>query len=133
MPHKTPGNRLAFTLIEIIVVVAIIGLMLLILIPMLVVGHKRSKAESVLQDLTALNTAVHQYAVDTGKSSGFSPVYQDLRKYLDKKSHVFKSGGRDYCGNAYGPFIVDTPPKVPQQTYLYFSAVVDDGFWSVYH
>jgi prepilin-type N-terminal cleavage/methylation domain-containing protein len=133
MSIKSPGKPSAFTLIEIVVVVAIIGMMLLIVIPMVTVGRKRSKAQSVFDDLKTLNAAVQQYAVDTGRGPGFNPVFQDLRKYLDKKSYVYRSGGRDLRGNVYGPFSVDTPPKVPEKTYLYFSGVVDDAYWSVYH
>jgi len=133
MSKKSPGKQAAFTLIEIAVIIGIIAMMIIIIFPMIIVGGKRSKAENVLNDLKTLNSAVHQYAVDTGKSSGFNPVFQDLRKYLDKKSYVYRSGGVDVCGNVYGPFIVDTPPRVPEKTYLHFSGVVEDAYWSVYH
>ena len=132
MPEKFSRKRPAFTLIEIVVIVAIIGMMIFILVPMFVVGRKRVKAENVLNDLKVLNSAVHLYAVDTGKSSGFNPEFKDLKKYLDKKSHVYQLDGKDRCGNAYGKFIVDMPPKVPEITYEYFSGVVDDSFWSIY-
>ncbi|MEI8342065.1 MAG: hypothetical protein WCH43_11100, partial [Verrucomicrobiota bacterium] len=113
--------------------VAIIAMMIIIVIPMVIVGSKRSKAENVLNDLKALDVAVHQYAVDTGRSSGFNPVYPDLKKYLDKNSYVYRTGGKDVRGNIYGPFIVDTPPRVPDQTFIYFSGVVEDSYWSIYH
>ena len=132
MSDQIPGKRSAFTLIEIVVIVGILGMIILIVVPMMVVGHKRSKAEIVMSDLKTLNKAIHQYAVETGRSSGFAPTYKDIRKYLDKNSNVYRSDGKDLCGNAYGPFSVDIPPKVPEQTYDYFSSVVDDAYWSIY-
>jgi len=120
-------------LIEIVVVIAIIGMMIIIVFPMAWVGRKRSRAEKVLNDLSALDSAIHQYAADTGRGSGFNPVFQDLKKYLDKKSYVYRSGGKDLCGNLYGPFVVDTPPRVPEKTHRYFSSAVDDAYWSIYH
>ena len=131
--HKKPfGKKSAFTLIEVVVIVAIIALMFLIVVPMLVIGHKRSKAKYVLDDLKALNVAVQQYAVETGRSSGFTPTYIDIKRYLDPKSYVYRSGGLDIEGNKYGPFIVDVPPKIPEKTFDYFSGVIEESFWSVY-
>jgi len=133
MSFKFPKKRPAFTLIEIIVVIAIIAMMVVIIVPMIAVSFKRSRAGVVLNDLKTLDTAIHQYATDTEKNSGFNPDYQDLKKYLDKNSQVYRSDGKDSRGNVYGPFTVGAPPKVPENTYFYFSGVVDDSFWSVYH
>jgi len=131
--QKMPSpRRSAFTLVEVVVILVIIALMMMIVIPMAIIGRKRSKARHVLDDLTALNIAVQQYSVDTGKGSGFNPNFQDLRKYLNKTTYVYKSGGTDILGNKYGPFIVDIPPKVPGKTYLYFNNVVEDAYWSIF-
>ena len=152
MPKSTSPQRSAFTLIEIVVVMGILALMIAILIPSIVVAHKRSQAETVLTDLRALDGAMHQYTdrsggeirigrlsvtpretVDPGVQSGSDIQFSDIKKYLKKDTRVFKTNGRDPLGNPYGPFTVGKPPQVPERTYEFFSGVVDDSYWSIYH
>jgi type II secretory pathway pseudopilin PulG len=122
----------AFTLIEVVVMVVIIAAMIAVIAPMIYVSHKRSRARVVLNDLRALDAALHQYAVDTARNTGFKTDFSDVKKYLPGNTHVFKTGGKDIFGREYGPFTVDTPPKVPAPTYWFFSEVVEEGFWSAY-
>ncbi|MGH8638576.1 MAG: type II secretion system protein [Burkholderiales bacterium] len=56
-----------FTLIELIVVLAIIGLLLSIAAPRFSVGVDRSREAVLRQNLKAIRSALDQYHADTGK------------------------------------------------------------------
>ena len=60
--HPTQASR-AFTLVEIMIVVAIIALLCAIAIPNMLRARKRSQAVSVLTDLRLIDAARYQYAI----------------------------------------------------------------------
>jgi type II secretory pathway pseudopilin PulG len=122
--------RRGFTIIEIVVILIIIALMLVIIVPHFFNGLKVRKAEAVKADLTALNSAIEHYALDSGKVGGAQVQYADVRKYLDPASEVYRRNGRDLFGDSYGPFTVGTPPSVPPKTADRLSAVAGQDFWS---
>jgi len=131
MPLSSAARaRRGFTIIEIIVVLIIIALMLIIVVPHLFNETKVRKAEEVRADLVALNSAVEHYALDNGKVGGTEVQYADIRKYLDPKSYVYRSGGTDVFGNTYGPFTVGSPPSVPADTAEKLEGVAGADFWS---
>ena len=59
-------NQAAFTLVELMITVAIVGMLASIAIPMLQEAMMRSKRNSASSDLRVLRDAIHQYAVDEG-------------------------------------------------------------------
>ena len=63
-----------------------------------------------------LDSATDQYAIENNKTSGMTPNFTDLKSYL-KTGSVLYSTGADIFGNSYGPFTVDTIPKVPINAY----------------
>ena len=71
-----------FTLVEIMIVVALIALLATISIPNYVRARKRSQAALILQDLRALDTAVDQYAIESNKATGAPYVWTALLPYL---------------------------------------------------
>jgi prepilin-type N-terminal cleavage/methylation domain-containing protein len=128
--YSAARARRGFTIIEIIVVVIIIALMLIIIVPHLFNESKVRKAEQERNDLVALNSAVEHYALDNGKVGGAEVQYGEIRKYLDPKSYVYRSGGTDVFGNAYGPFTVGSPPAVPADAAQKLEGVEGADFWS---
>jgi type II secretory pathway pseudopilin PulG len=133
MPQQLPyipRSRRAFTLIEIIVILVIIGLMLLIVVPHYLIEFKAKKAARVKADLVALNAAIEQYALENGKVSGDPVDFDSLRKYLDQNSDAYRTGGKDAFGDTYGPFIVGSRPPVPSRTEDDLSSTVPPEFWS---
>ncbi|SRR5579862_47457 len=125
-------RRGGFTLVEIMIVVAIIGLLAAIAIPNWIRGRKRSQATRTLDELRILDSALDQYAMDNSKLSGATTNFTDLKNYLKTGTPLYATGA-DIFGNTYGPFNVDTVPKVNTPTFNALSDVADTTFWSPYH
>jgi prepilin-type N-terminal cleavage/methylation domain-containing protein len=125
--HKTRG----FTLVEIMIVVAIIALLASIAVPNFLRARKRSQATRILEDLRLLDSASDQYAIETNKISGMHPGFGDLRNYI-KTGTVLYTTGADIFGDTYGPFTVDSLPQVPTSAFNALSDVAPVSFWSPY-
>ena len=67
---KILSHRKAFTLVEIMIVVAIIALLAAIAVPGFLRARKRSQASRILNDLRMIDSAVDQYAIETNRTSG---------------------------------------------------------------
>ena len=132
MLQKINTKRGGFTLVEIMIVVAIIALLAAIAVPNFLRARKRSQATRILEDLRLLDAAMDQYAIDTAKSSGATPTFTDLQNYL-KKDTVLYATGADIFGNTYGPFTVDAIPTVPGSAFNALSDVADAAFWSPFN
>jgi prepilin-type N-terminal cleavage/methylation domain-containing protein len=79
---RTPG-RAGFTLVEIMIVVAVIGLLTAIAIPNLVSARARSQATACINNLRQIDSAVQQFAMETGKAPGSTINYpSDLTPYI---------------------------------------------------
>lgn len=128
---KLVKNRRGFTLVEIMVVVAIIALLAAIAVPGFLRARKRSQATHVLNDLRILDGAVDQYAIETNRATGMHPTFTDLKVYLKKGGKLYNTG-KDLLGNDHGPFTVDALPKVPTTTFNSLSDVASSSFWSPY-
>jgi prepilin-type N-terminal cleavage/methylation domain-containing protein len=127
-----PHRRQGFTLVEIMVVVAIIGLLAAIAVPGFLRARKRAQAGQVINDLRILDASIDQYAVENSKIAGGPVTFSDLQRYL-KKDGILYNTGQDVLGHDYGPFTVDSIPVVPTATWEAFSDVADQAFWSPYY
>lgn len=125
-------NRGGFTLVEIMIVVAIIALLASISVPGFLRARKRSQATHILNDLRILDGAIDQYAIETNKSTGMNPTFTDLKVYLKKGGKLYNTA-KDILGNDYGPFTVDSLPKVPTTSFNSLSDVAPNTFWSPYN
>ena len=118
-----------FTLVEIMIVVAIIALLAAIAVPGFLRARKRSQASKILNDLRLIDAAVDQYAIETGKKTADPCNVADWTNYVKKDTTLFSTGA-DLFGNTYGDQTVDTLPKVPANTFAALSDVADDTFFS---
>src|ERR1700720_4632847 len=105
-------RRGGFTLVEIMIVVAIIALLAAIAVPGFLRARKRSQASRILNDLRMIDSAVDQYAIETNRTSGATVAITDWTNYLKKGSLLYNSGN-SLLGTAYGAQSVDTIPQVP--------------------
>jgi len=131
MFKKLQTKHAGFTLVEIMIVVAIIALLAAIAVPGFLRARKRSQASKILNDLRMIDGAVDQYAIETGRKSGDTVNTADWTNYLKKDTHLFLTG-QDLFGDDYGSQTVDTLPIVPANAYASLSDVADTGFWSPY-
>jgi prepilin-type N-terminal cleavage/methylation domain-containing protein len=125
--HKREG----FTLVEIMIVVAIIALLAAIAVPGFLRARKRSQASRILNDLRLIDAAVDQYAIETNKVSGATVNTADWTAYLKKGSNLYSTGA-DLFGDGYGPQSVDSMPPVPANAKAALSDVAPSAFWSPY-
>ena len=132
MLNKFNKRRGGFTLVEIMIVVAIIALLAAIAVPGFLRARKRSQASRIINDLRLIDSAVDQYAIENNKSSGNAVNVADWTKYLKAGTSLYVSGA-DLLGAAYGGQTVDTLPKVSTSSYNALSDVAPDPFWSPYH
>jgi len=131
--HKS-GHK-GFTLVEIMIVVAIIALLASIAVPNFLRARKRSQAVRILEDLRVLDDASDEYAMENNKTSGMHPLFTDLKAYL-KTGSILYATGQDIFGESYGnagTFTVDSLPPVPANAWASLSDVAPQSFWSPYH
>ena len=131
MLQKLNKNRGGFTLVEIMIVVAIIALLAAIAVPNFLRARKRSQATRILEDLRMIDSAIDQYAIETNKITGASVDWADVQKYLKTGSTLYNSNHTDLLGSDLGAtFNVDTIPTVPTATFDALSDVAPAAFWS---
>ncbi len=126
------SRRAGFTLVEIMIVVAIIALLAAIAVPGFLRARKRSQASRIINDLRLIDSAVDQYAIETNKKSGDTVNTVDWTNYLKKGTNLYTTG-MDILGNSYGPQKVDSLPSVPASSKDTLSDVTDATFWSPYN
>ena len=124
-------GRQGFTLVEIMIVVAIIALLASIAVPGFLRARKRSQASRIINDLRLIDSAVDMYAIENNKSTGNVVPVADWTKYIKAGSNLFVTG-KDILGNAYGNQSVDSLPRVHASSKSALSDVVDHTFWSPY-
>ena len=124
-------KRAGFTLVEIMIVVAIIALLAAIAVPGFLRARKRAQASKILNDLRLIDSAVDQYAIETARSTGSAVSVSDWTNYLKKDTTLYATG-KDLFGNTYGDQVVDSLPKVPANAWATLSDVADATFWSPY-
>src|SRR3954466_7761363 len=132
MKLNLASRRSAFTLVEIMIVVAIIALLAAIAVPGFLRARKRSQASRIINDLRLIDSAVDQYAIENNKSSGAAVGTSDWTNYLKKGTNLYTTA-KDILGNPYGAQTVDSLPKVNQTSFNTLSDVTDNTFWSPYN
>jgi prepilin-type N-terminal cleavage/methylation domain-containing protein len=124
-------HRDAFTLVEIMIVVAIIALLAAIAVPGFLRARKRSQASRIINDLRLIDNALDMYAIEYNKSTGNPVNVADWTKYMKVGTNLYVTG-KDILGNPYGQQAVDDIPAVPSLTRSALSDVCPDSFWSPY-
>jgi len=72
------ANRKGFTLVEIMIVVAIIGLLAAIAIPNFVKARERAMTNACIANLKQIEGAIQVWAIDKGKASDATVLTTDL-------------------------------------------------------
>jgi len=122
-----------FTLVEIMIVVAIIALLAAIAVPNFLRSRKRSQATQVLEDLRQIDSAMDQWAIENNKAGGAAVTWTDVQKYLKTGTRLYTSGGTDILGGTFTIAAVDQPPLVASTTFDALSDVAPADFWSPFH
>lgn len=103
--NRSPG-RIAFTLVEIMIVIAILGLLIAIAVPNYVRQRSLTQADACINTLLKLDDAACEFALEKGKTTGSVLNFpQDLTPYLKLNSAGFIPpcpAGGSYSLNAVG-------------------------------
>ena len=125
-------TRAGFTLVEIMIVVAIIALLAAIAVPGFLRARKRSQASKVLNDLRLIDSAVDQYAIENNKKAGNTVLVAAWTQYMKGGTTLYNTGRHPVYGD-YGPQTVDTLPVVPTAAFADLSDVAPSTFWAPYY
>jgi prepilin-type N-terminal cleavage/methylation domain-containing protein len=96
MISKVRNNKAAFTLVEIMIVVAIIGLLAALAIPGFVKARKQSQGRRIINDARQMDAAVDQWALENGKKDGDTVDTTGAATYLKSAWSA-----NDLLNNAY--------------------------------
>jgi len=133
MFQKLHLRRGGFTLVELMIVIAVIVVLAAIGIPAYLRARKRSQATRILEDLRLIDASIDQYALETNKSSGANVAWVDIQKYLKKDTAVYSSFGADILGNFFVGYSVDSVPKLSGATFGVLSDAAPSDFWSPFY
>jgi prepilin-type N-terminal cleavage/methylation domain-containing protein len=108
------SNKSGFTLVEIMIVVAIIGLLAAIAIPNFVRARTQSQKNACINNLRQIDGASQQWALETKAASTANVVYDSIKGYL-RNEVICPSGGTTFADSYTLATVADKPvcKKVP--------------------
>ncbi len=80
--NRTERRSPGFTLVEIMIVVAIIGLLSMIALPNFLKHRNSVRVKACMGNLRVINQAKASWAIETGRVSSSLPVTSDIIPYL---------------------------------------------------
>ena len=91
-----------FTLVEIMIVVAIIGLLAALAIPSFMSSRTKTQQELCISNLRRIEMSKERWALETGKSNGDAPVTSEIDIYIKGGNSPVCPVNGTYSYNAVG-------------------------------
>jgi len=82
MKTNKTSRKAGFTLVEIMIVVAIIGLLAAIAIPNFIKARATSQQNACINNLRQIDGAINEWALETGQSNGATPSATTVSAYI---------------------------------------------------
>ena len=134
-------NRGGFTLVEIMIVVAIIALLAAIAVPGFLRARKRSQATAILNDARIIDGAIDQYAIENNMVGSATVTAKNIKGFFKPGSRLYVQASQstpvltDIINNQYSFSTFDGGVKINTATTANFSDVIDtaSSFWGAYY
>jgi len=111
---KTTAKKQGFTLVEIMIVVAIIGLLAAIAIPNFVKARTTSQQNACINNLRLIDSSKQQWALEQRQTSASTPTDSDLQPYLGRGNNgelpTCPVDPQNTFDTSYMPNAIGTPP-----------------------
>jgi prepilin-type N-terminal cleavage/methylation domain-containing protein len=125
-------DQQGFTLVEIMIVVALIALLAAIAMPAFLRARKRAQATHIIEDLRMIDAAIDQYALENNKAPTQSISWPDIKAYLKNGSRLYNTTATDVLGNYFIHGVIDQGVSLSRVTFDSLSDVAPLDFWSPY-
>ena len=129
-PRSSFANR-GFTLVEIMIVAAIIALLAVLAVPSLVRARKRAQGVSIRNDLRLIDNAMDQYGTEYVKQSNATIPVLAWRSYLKPNTRLY-SFNSSVLGDVYSDQVMGVLPTVPSSDWDMLIDACDTSFWAPY-
>jgi prepilin-type N-terminal cleavage/methylation domain-containing protein len=140
MGQNIRHHRGGFTLVEIMIVVAIIALLAAIAVPGFLRARKRSQATAILNDARVIGGAIDQYAIENNMQGTATFTSSMLKDFFKPASRLYVEAGaatvlNDIIGNNYSYNTFVGGVLINSTSTANFTDVIDNAssFWGPYY
>lgn len=102
------SDQRGFTLVEIMIVVAIIGMLAAIAIPNFVKARGTAQMSACINNLRMIDSAIQEWATEQKKGDTTAVTYQDISSYM-KNSVTCPAGGTTFSDSYSITTVADKP------------------------